>query len=109
MHRRQLSGKADIQSWITQLETLLQAGGATQGMRVQTSRGGLLLYRNWLDQPSAWPTDEPDRRFRLSPLGAGQFGLSLWRNDRWERLPFEGTIPGLVEVMNSVLAHWACE
>jgi len=109
MPGRQLHSKTDLDSAIASLEPLLQAGDATRGMRFERSRGGLVLFRHWLDDPSAWPENEPDRRFRLSPLGAGRFGLSLWRGDRWERLPFEGTVSGLVDIMNTVLAHWARE
>lgn len=94
---------------MTQLGPLLEAGEATQGLRIERSRGGLVLFRHWLDQPWVWPTDEPDRRFRLTPLGVSSFGLSLWRGERWEKLPFEGTLPDLVNVMNTVLPHWASE
>ncbi|MGI8970927.1 MAG: hypothetical protein ACR2HB_09500 [Dehalococcoidia bacterium] len=71
------------------------------------SRGGIVLSRSWLDNPSAEP--EPDPRFRLTPLGATQFRLSLWRLDRWERLSFQGTLQDLVDVLNTALAHWATE
>lgn len=63
--------------------------------------------RNWLDDPSAEP--EPDPRFRLTPRGADEFALPLYRRHRWERLPFQGTPTELVEVMNTALAHWAVE
>lgn len=107
--RRPSSRNDDVDQAVTQLTPLLEAGQATQGLRVERSRGGLLLYRHWLDDPSAWPANEPDRRFRLTPRGAHSFGLSLWRGERWERLPFEGTLPDLVDVMNTVLPHWASE
>lgn len=109
MRRRPQSTNDDLELAATQLAPLLEASEATQGLRVQRSRGGLVLFRHWLDQPYAWPDDEPDRRFRLTPLGANHFGLSLWRGERWEQLPFEGTLPELVEVMNTVLPHWASE
>ncbi|MGH2363998.1 MAG: hypothetical protein ACRDHX_05020 [Chloroflexota bacterium] len=109
MRRRPQSSNDDLERYATQLAPLLEAGQATQGLRVQRSRGGLLLFRHWLDQPAAWPDDELDRRFRLSPLGPSHFGLSLWRGDRWEHLPFEGTLADLVDIINTVLPHWASE
>src|SRR5439155_588232 len=51
----------------------------------------------------------PDRRVRLTPLGAGQYGLSIYDRNRWEPLPFEGTLNELVDVMNNDLAHWAAD
>ena len=52
-----------------ELERLLEAGEETRGLRVHLSQGGLVLFRHWSDQPWAEPVDEPDRRFRLTPLG----------------------------------------
>lgn len=63
---------------------MLDAGEATRGLTVTSRAGHLLVGR----------TDEygPDPRFRLTPLGAGAYGLSLYRRKRWEPLPFEGTL-----------------
>lgn len=102
-----MTAHEDLNTCIKEIHPLLEAGEATQGLRVERSRGGLVLFRHWLDDPSAWPDDEPDRRFRLTPSGSGRFGLSLWRGNRWEHLPFEGTLPDLVEVMNTTLYAWA--
>jgi hypothetical protein len=51
-------------------------------------------------------TDEhgADPRFRLTPLGAGAYGLSLYRGRRWEPLASEGTLQVLAETMNHGLA-----
>jgi hypothetical protein len=80
---------------------LLEAGEATRGLRV-TVRGGQLLIGR---------TDEhgADPRFRLTPLGAGRYGLSLHRRQRWEPLPYEGTLQQLAETMNEDLAAWAVD
>lgn len=91
--------------FVTQLESLLAAGEATRGLEVRRSRGGLILSRRWQADPTREP--ELDPRFRLTPLGQAQFGLSLSRHNRWEPLPFQGTLAELVDVMNSALAPWA--
>jgi len=83
------------------LQTLLEAGEATRGLNV-TVRGGHLIVGR---------TDEhgADPRFRLSPLGAGAYGLSLYRRERWEPLPYEGTLEELAKTMNEDLAAWASD
>ena len=81
------------------LVTLLEAGQVTRGLSVSVRGGHLILGR----------TDEngPDPRFRLTPRGGGSYGLSLYRRQRWEALPFEGTLQELAETMNHDLAAWA--
>jgi hypothetical protein len=81
------------------LATLLEAGQVTRGLSVSVRGGHLIVGR----------TDEngPDPRFRLTPLGGGSYGLSLYRRQRWEPLPFEGTLQELAETMNHDLAAWA--
>jgi hypothetical protein len=84
---------------VPSLQTLLDAGEATRGLNV-TARGGHLVIGR---------TDEygADPRFRLTPLGGGAYGLSLYRRKRWEPLPFEGTLSELADTMNHDLAAWA--
>ena len=83
------------------IQALLDQGDATRGFTVKVRAGHLILGR----------VDElgPDQRFRLTPLGAGQYGLSLYDRNRWEPLPYEGTLNEMVDVMNSDLAHWAAD
>lgn len=81
------------------LQTLLDAGEATRGLSV-TARGGQLIVGR-MDEYGA------DPRFRLTPLGAAAYGLSLYRRKRWEPLPFEGTLDELADTMNHELAAWA--
>ena len=83
------------------IQALLDQGEATRGFAVKVRGGHLILGR----------VDEigPDQRFRLTPLGAGQYGLSLHDRNRWEPLPYEGTLNEMVDVMNSDLAHWAAD
>jgi hypothetical protein len=84
---------------VPRLQTLLDAGQATQGLHVTTRAGHLIVGR--IDEHGA------DPRFRLTPLGAGAYGLSLYRRQRWEPLPFQGTLHELAETMNHDLAAWA--
>lgn len=81
------------------LQTLLDAGEATHGLNVIARGGHLVIGR----------TDEygADPRFRLTPLGAGAYGLSLYRRIRWEPLPFEGSLQELADAMNHELSTWA--
>jgi hypothetical protein len=83
------------------LATLLNAGQVTRGLSVSVRGGHLIVGR--IDD------NGPDPRFRLTPLGGGSYGLSLYRRQRWEPLPFEGTLPELAETMNHDLAAWADE
>ena len=105
MHRRPQPSNAGLDLFVTQLGPLLQEGEATRGLHIDHRRGAIVLSGTWVDDVSGH--EEPDPRFRLTPLGATQFGLSLWRGARWERLPFEGSLTDLVDVINSVLPHWA--
>ena len=81
------------------LERLLEAGQVTKGLHVSVRAGHLIVSR----------TDEhgADPRFRLTPLGVGACGLSLYRRQRWEPLPYEGTLQQLAETMNEDLSAWA--
>ena len=78
---------------------LLDAGETTRGLNV-TARGAHLIVGR-TDEYGAAP------RLRLTPLGAGAYGLSLYRRKRWEPLPFEGTLQELADSMNHELAAWA--
>ena len=88
-----------------QLRPLVDTEDATSGMHIMCSRGAIVLSRFWESEPGGKP--ERDPRFRLTPLGMDQYGLSLYRQDRWEKLPFQGALQDLVEGMNTALAHWA--
>ena len=80
---------------------MLDAGEATRGLNVTVRGGHVLIGR----------TDEqgPDPRFRLTPLAAGRYGLSLYLRQRWEPLPYEGTLDELAQTMNEDLAAWATD
>jgi hypothetical protein len=83
------------------VQALLDQGEATRGFTVKTWGGHLILGR--VD------ADGPDPRFRLTPLGGGRYGLSLYDRNRWDPLPYEGTLNELVDVMNHDLATWAAD
>ena len=83
------------------LQAVLEAGEATRGLNVTVRGGHLIIGR----------TDEhgADPRFRLTPLAAGAYGLSPYRRQRWEPLPYEGTLQELADTMNEDLAAWAAD
>ena len=81
------------------IQNLLDHGETTRGLTVKTWGGHLVLGR--VDDAGL------DPRFRLTPLGGGRYGLSLYDRNRWDPLPFEGTLNELVDVMNNDLGAWA--
>ena len=83
------------------VQALLDRGESTRGLSVTTWGGHLILGR--ADDAGA------DPRFRLTPLGDGHYGLSLHDRNRWDPLPFEGTLDELVDVINHDLGAWAVE
>ncbi len=83
------------------VQALLDQGVATRGFTVKTRGGHLLLGR--VDEAG------PDPRFRLTPLGGGRYGLSLYDRNRWDALPYEGTLNEMVDVINNDLGAWAAE
>jgi hypothetical protein len=92
-------------SWLVTVvptvQALLDRGEATTGFTV-TKRGNHLILGR-VDE------DGPDPRFRLTALGGGRYGLSLYERNHWEPLPYEGTLAELVDVINTDLAMWAAE
>lgn len=88
-------------SVILSLQALLNARAVTHGLAVTARGGHLILART--DHLGA------DPRFRLTPLSPTEYGLSLYRRNRWEPLPYQGSLPELVDVMNTDLAHWAAD
>ena len=83
------------------VQALLDQGEATRGLTVKVRGGHLILGR--LDD------DGLDQRFRLTPIGGVQFGLSLYHRNRWDPLPFQGTFKEMVDVMNNALTGWAVD
>jgi hypothetical protein len=83
------------------IQALLDQGEATRGLTVKVRGGHLILGR--VDAAG------PDPRFRLTPLGGGRYGLSLYVRNRWDPLPYDGTLNELVDVMNNDLGAWAAD
>jgi hypothetical protein len=98
---RQLGVREDRSAALPTIQALLDQGEATRGFTVKVRGGHLILGR--VDELGS------DQRYRLTPLGAGHFSLSLYDRNRWEPLPYEGTLNEMVDVMNSDLAHWAAD
>ena len=83
------------------VQTLLDQGEATRGLTAKIRGQHVIVSR---------PDESgPDPRFRITPLGGTRYGLSLYARNRWEPLPYAGTLTDLVDVMNSDLAVWAAE
>jgi len=83
------------------VHALLDQGEVTRGFTVKTRGGHLILGR--VDEAG------PDPRFRLTPLGGGRYGLSLYDRNRWDPLPYEGSLNEMVDVINNDLGAWAAE
>jgi hypothetical protein len=90
--------------WLTlapTVQALLDQGEATRGLTARTRGQHVIVSR--LDEIGA------DPRFRLTPLGGGRYGLSLYERKHWQPLPYEGGLQEMVAVMNTDLAAWAAE
>jgi hypothetical protein len=73
-------------------------------LRVQGSH--FVLGREDPDPQGLFPDREPDDRVRLSHLGGMHYGLSVRRHSaRWEKTPFSGTMPELVEILCTTMQH----
>lgn len=83
------------------IQALLDQGEATRGLTVKTWGGHLILGR--IDSAGS------DPRFRLTPLASGNYGLALYARNRWDPLPYEGTLNELVDIMNHDLGVWAAD
>jgi hypothetical protein len=92
-------------SWLSTVvptvQALLDHGAATRGCTATVRGGHLILGR--VDELGT------DPRFRLTPLGGGTYGLSLYHRKRWDPLPFTGTLEELVETINTDLPDWAAD
>jgi hypothetical protein len=83
------------------IQALLDEGEATRGFTVRVRGGHVILGR--VDDAG------PDPRFRLTPIGGGRYGLSLYDRNRWDPLPYEGTLNEMVDAINNDLGAWAAE
>ncbi len=83
------------------VQALLDQGEVTRGFTVKPRGGHLILGR--VDEAGL------DPRFRLTPLEGSRYGLSLYDRNRWDPLPYEGTLNEMVDVINNDLGAWATE
>lgn len=88
----------------SRLEQLLGGNEATSGMYVRIRGKSLILGRREAFGPKGELED--DDRIRLTPLKGSTYELSVKRHTgRWEKTPFSGTIPELVEAIVTCLPH----
>jgi len=93
--------KATMEAARARLVPLLEDNQLTAGMSVRIHGDHLVLARNDPD-----PEGEPSDRVRLTRLGHSRYGLSVKRHTgRWERTPFSGTLPEMVDVMHTFMQH----
>jgi hypothetical protein len=86
------------------LVTLLEQSELTLGMLVRVHGDHLILGRDQQLEPDGPP--ERIETIRFTHVGSSTFGLSVKRHTgRWERTPFSGSIPEMVEVMRSFMQH----
>jgi len=86
------------------LGRLLEQSDLTSGMSVRVRGDHLLLGRDDMDAPGGEP--ETVDRVRLTRLSETKYGLSVRRHTgRWERTPFSGSMPEMVEVMQTYMQH----
>jgi hypothetical protein len=96
--------KTATRSVAAELEKLLAADPVTEGMIVR-ARGEHLLVGRECDEMDDGEA-RVDDRVRLTRLDHETWGLSVKRhNGRWERTPFTGTIPELVDVIVTFMQH----
>ena len=86
------------------LGRLLEQSDLTAGMSVRVRGDHLLLGRDEMGTPGG--KSETVDRVRLTRLTATRYGLSVRRHTgRWERTPFSGSMPEIVEVMRTYMQH----
>jgi hypothetical protein len=91
-----------------ELFALLASNPATEGMVVQVRGSSFILGRQDPDPNGPYSSPEPDERLRLTDLGRSRFSLSVRRHTgRWEKTPFTGTLPQLVDAICATMPHIA--
>lgn len=91
---------------VRELRALLDANPVTEGMTIRAHGSAFVLGRRDPDPGGPFSSPEPDDRLRLTELGRGRFGLSFRRHTgRWEKTPFSGTLPELVDAICTAMPH----
>jgi hypothetical protein len=74
----------------------------TRGLYVRVHGDHLIVGRT----ETVNGVDEPTDRVRLTRLNSRTYGLSVKRHTgRWQRIPFSGTIPEMVETIATFMQH----
>ena len=96
--------KAAMRIAHSQLTKLLEAHELTTGMYVRIHGDNLIVGRR---EPIGMSPDlVNDDRVRLTRLDASSYGLSVKRHTgRWERTPFSGSMPEMVEAVLTFMQH----
>lgn len=96
--------KAKMETARMTLGRLLEQSDLTSGMTVRVHGDHLLLGRGEKGTPGS--KRETVDRVRLTRLTPSKYGLSVRRHTgRWERTPFSGSMPEMVEVMQAYMQH----
>lgn len=96
--------KAKMETARMTLGRLLEQSDLTSGMTVRVHGDHLLLSRGEKGTPGS--KRETVDRVRLTRLTPSKYGLSVRRHTgRWERTPFSGSMPEMVEVMQTYMQH----
>jgi hypothetical protein len=96
---------ASKEAALSELRALLDKSSVTQDLVVQ-ARGQQVILGRMDDPNDPYATGELDERIRLTPLGGGRYGLSVRRHTgRWEKTPFSGTLPDLVDTITATMQH----
>ena len=83
---------------VHELESILERNQKLGHLRVKKRGRALTLYA---DAPHG-----ADSRVKLTHLGGGQWGLSLFHHtQRWEKLPFVGSMD---EVIDDLIQNFGC-
>lgn len=89
-----------------ELRTLLDSHPATEGMTIRAHGASFVLGRPELDPGGPYSSDEPDERLRLTATAKGRFAVSVRRHTgRWEKTPFTGTLPQVLDAICATMQH----
>lgn len=89
-----------------ELRQLLDSNDITAGMTLRVQGSHFVLCREDPDLHGPFPDLKPDDRVRLTHLGGARFGLSVRRHTgRWEKTPFSGNLPEMVDVISAAMQH----
>lgn len=86
-----------------ELQRLLDNHEVTKGLGVRAHGSHLILSR---DEIGPDGISERDDRVRLTHLQGTSYGLSVRRHTgRWQKTPFIGSLPEMVEVICTSMQH----